>query len=201
MSDIITAWHFLPADRRLRYGDGRRVRTGCWHAVQFPYTSPEDGRKYDSPSLCEAGMHASIRALDALQYAPGPIVGLCQIRGTEGETLFRGGDEIVGEARRYVAIADATHVLHHFACDEAERALNRHIPEPDERSLNAIRVKRLWIEGKASDAELAAAWAAAKDAAWADAQAWNAAWAAARAAANERLEAKLLSLLQCEKPS
>ena len=74
--------------------------------------------------------------------------------------------------------------LHEFACRCAEGAL-RKAGVTDDRSWNAIRVKRLWIEGKATDTELAAAWAAAEAAARAAAEdaAWAAAWAAARAAA------------------
>lgn len=78
-------------------------------------------------------------------------------------------------------------MCHLFACDAAERAL--HLYEDkypgDMRPRRAIEVKRLWIDGKATDAERAAAWAAARAAAWDAANAW-AAWAAtvaARAAA------------------
>ena len=200
---FIEAWHFLPADKKLRYGDGRRVRTGCWHAAKYP-------TGYTKPVLCKSGMHASIRPIDALHYAPGPIVGLCEIRGVEGPpgsaetTLFRGNDKITGEARRYLAIADATETLHLFACDEAERALNRQQERGytvDPRSREAIRVKRLWVAGQASDSELDAAWAAARDAAgdaaWdaAGDAAWDAAWAAAWDASNARLDEALRSLL------
>jgi hypothetical protein len=87
-------------------------------------------------------------------------------------------------------------ILHEFACRCAEDALKL-INKPDPRSTEAIRVKRLWVKGEATDEELAAAWdaawaaarAAACTAAWAAARAaactaaWAAAWAAARAAA------------------
>jgi hypothetical protein len=51
----------------------------------------------------------------------------------------------------------------------------------DERSRRAVEVAEAHIDGKATSAELAAAWAAAWDAAWAAASpaAWAAAWAAA----------------------
>jgi len=64
----------------------------------------------------------------------------------------------------------------------------KHYPE-DRRPHDAVAVKRLWIEGEATDDELAAARAAAWNAAWnaaraaARAAAWNVARAAARAAA------------------
>ena len=89
-------------------------------------------------------------------------------------------------------------ILHEFACWCAEDALS-HVENADERSWNAIKVKRAWLRGEASDAELAAAeataWSAAKAAAVAAARAaaedaaedaaWAAAVAAARAAAKD----------------
>jgi len=77
----------------------------------------------------------------------------------------------------------------HFAVDCAERV--QHLMT-DERSRNALVVARRFAQGQATQEELAAAWAAARDAAWAArdaarAAAWaaarDAAWAAARAAA------------------
>lgn len=79
-------------------------------------------------------------------------------------------------------------ILHEFACWCAEEALI-HVENPDERSWNAIKVKRAWLRGEASDAERSAAEAAAWSAAWSAAEdaAWSAersaAWSAARAAA------------------
>ena len=82
-------------------------------------------------------------------------------------------------------------ILHEFACRCAEDGIDN----PDPRSINAIVVKRRWIAGEATDAELAAAEAdadaaaraAARTATWAAAEAARAAartatWAAARAA-------------------
>ena len=83
-------------------------------------------------------------------------------------------------------------ILHEFACRCAEKALSL-FKDPDPRSIEAIRVKRLWLKGEATNEDLAAAWAAAWDATRAAARAsardaaraaaWAAAWAAARAAA------------------
>lgn len=63
-------------------------------------------------------------------------------------------------------------ILHEFACWCAEDALI-HVENADERSWNAIKVKRAWLRGEASDAERSAA----EDAAW------SAAWSAERSAA------------------
>ena len=80
-------------------------------------------------------------------------------------------------------IADATMVLHEFACLCAEDAIAL-IQDPDPRSVNAIAVKRAWLRGQATDNELDAAWSAARDAAR----------DAARAAQNERLHTMLMAL-------
>ena len=59
-------------------------------------------------------------------------------------------------------------ILHEFDCVCAEYALSL-IENPDPRSVNAIKVKRAWMRGEATDEELntarTAAWAAG-DAAW-----------------------------------
>ena len=83
--------------------------------------------------------------------------------------------------------------LHLLAVEFARAALVREREagrEPDDRCWRALDVKLAWLDGRASDEELAAAdaaaWAAANAAARdaADAAAWDAAWAAADAAAN-----------------
>ena len=81
-------------------------------------------------------------------------------------------------------------ILHEFACWCAEDALS-HVENADERSWNAIKVKRAWLRGEASDAERSAAEDAARSAAWHSvlAVAWSAersaAWSAARSAAED----------------
>lgn len=85
------------------------------------------------------------------------------------------------------------HIQRHFACDCAERVLQR-VEIGDNRSWNAIKVSRLFAEGEATIEELAEAWAEAWAAAlgaecgvWgapaASAAAQNAAWVAAQNAA------------------
>ena len=101
-------------------------------------------------------------------------------------------------------------VLHEFACRCAERALTN-AKVTDERSWNAIRVKRLWLKGEATGEELAAAgdaagdaaaWDAARGAAWDAARdaardaAWDAAWAAAWAAERAWQERELIKMLK-----
>ena len=82
-----------------------------------------------------------------------------------------------------------------FACDCAEEALML-IDEPDRRSLDAVRVARLYAVGEASGEELkaarSAAWSAARSAA--GSAAGSAAWSAAGSAPRSGLD-------QVNKPS
>ncbi|KKN58429.1 hypothetical protein LCGC14_0552420 [marine sediment metagenome] len=138
--------------------------------------------------ICASGLHASKELLDALEYAPGSVLCRVEISGD----LQHQDDKMIGRKRKVLWAVDIEKQLHTFACDCAERALKRERKagrEPDARCWKAIEVKRKWINGKATDEELAAAWDAARDAARAAARAAardaarDAAWAAARAAA------------------
>jgi hypothetical protein len=158
---------------------------------------------------CQRGLHGSVELLDALQYAPGAVLRRTEHRGT----IVEHKDKIASSERRALWQIDATKILHLFACQCAEKAL-KDAKVTDERCWKAIKVKRQWLKGKASDEELAAAraaawaaaraasrdasWVAARDAAWAAAwdaardaardAAWAAAWAASRDAFNKKLE-------------
>jgi hypothetical protein len=60
--DEMYAWHFLPADRCLRFiKPKKRVEPG----IEYVH----DG----AIELGKEGFHASVRAIDALTCAPGPI--------------------------------------------------------------------------------------------------------------------------------
>ena len=177
MADRWLGWHFLPADRRLR-GSREVVEAGRTYRAEGPL------------EICENGMHASARAIDALMYAPGPLV--CRVE-LVGERLDA-ADKSCARERSVLWLADATTVLHEFACTVATDAL--HLAEArgarvDPRSWAAIETKRRWLRGEATDADLTAAWDAARAAAWAAAgdAAWADAWAAARADAWAAAEA------------
>jgi hypothetical protein len=162
----IKAWHFVGEDRRLRYGDGRKVRAGR----VYSYTGERP------PELCKRGVHASERLLDALEYAPGAILCRVEVWGD----VVRDGDKLVARHRKVLWTLDATRILHEFACRYAARALTA-AKVTDKRCWNAITVKRAWLAGKATDDELSAAGSAAWDAA--GSAAWDAAGSAARSAA------------------
>ena len=176
-------WHFN-VNNRLANGDRRRIRVGTTHRVKGP------------PVLCSRGLHASARALDALGYAPLNATHVARVR-LSGERLD-GEDKSAATERTYIAVIPVRPVLDEFACRCAEATLMIADVE-DERSWRPIHLKREWLSGRATDAELAAArdaaWTAARDAAWAAARAaardaarvaaWDAAWAAAWAAARD----------------
>ena len=132
---------------------------------------------------CKSGLHMSEHPFDALQYAPGCMLHVVEIRGdlqSHGNPL----DKWVGRERRIIATIDATEILRSFA------------------RCCALSVSHLWdcpdivrmylqtgdesIRAAACDAARAAAWAAARAAAWDAARA--AAWDAARAAQREKLQ-------------
>ena len=150
----IMAWHFLRSDKRLGYKDGRKV---------------VKGRKMKCPpdrkiQLCEYGMHASLRLLDALSfvYWKNPIVCRVELSGD----VIQGIDKIVAPERKVIAWCDADKLLHEFACRVAEDSLvhfEKRFPE-DKRPRLAIEAKHLWLQGKISDEELRSARAAAADA-------------------------------------
>jgi hypothetical protein len=142
------AWHFL-ADRNgvpvLRTGEPLVV--GRWYEHDGPLV------------LCASGLHASVRAIDALQYATGPWASLVECAGE----VVHGSDKLVCTRRRALWVRDVTEELRLFA------------------RLCAIDVIHLWDAPQAvreyletGDEALGAAagaavWAAAGAAAW-DAQ-------------------------------
>ena len=164
------AWHFLSEDKRLGYGDGRLVEVG--------QTLECEGE----PALCSNGMHGSVRLIDAVYYASGPIVCRVEIEGD----VIEGEDKLCGRRRTVLWMLDATRLLHEFACTCAEDALAL-VEQPDARSVTVIAAKRRWLRGEITDEELDAA----EDAAWAavgaavGSAAENAALAVARAASRD----------------
>ena len=85
----IQAWHFLKADRTLL--DGRPFVVG----ERLVHAGPL--------ALCKQGYHASIRAIDALQYAPGPILSRVEV-----EDFVQGNDKLVARYRTALWAYDAT---------------------------------------------------------------------------------------------
>jgi hypothetical protein len=165
------AWHFLREDRKLRYPPYTLVEVGQKSTVEPPL------------ELCEWGLHASKRAIDALNYAPGSMA--CQVE-LSGEIL-EGDDKVCATERTVLKMIDATNTLHEFACWCAGQALLKEREagrEPDPRSWAAVEAKRKWLRGEITDKELTATGAA-----------WDAAGATG-AAQNAQLEKMLLEAME-----
>ncbi|WP_423156467.1 DUF7666 domain-containing protein [Stenotrophomonas maltophilia] len=169
--EVLTAFHFVADTLR----DGRPV--------------PADGELlvHDGEvRLCAQGLHASIDAFDALQYAPGNTLCLVELTGT----IVRGDDKVAASERRIIKRIDAEPLMREFArwsalqvieLWDAPEVVRQYLTTGDE-SLRAAARAAAW------DAAWAAAWAAARDAARdaARAAARDAARAAAWAAQRER---------------
>lgn len=176
--DPVLAWHFLRDDRHLQYG--RRTK---------PITVGETLTVKRKPVLCEWGLHASRRVHDALTYAPGNVI--CRV--LVGGTIVEGYDKLAGTTRTVIAMIDAEALLREWACDCAERALTREREakrETDPRCWQAIEVARKFSRGEATKEELAAAYAAAGDAAWAAAKDAEIEWQ------NAELERRVLAAMR-----
>jgi hypothetical protein len=144
--------------------------------------------------MCESGLHASVRLIDALQYAPGNTI--CRVE-LDGE-IVEGDDKVVATRRRILWRVDGEELLQEFARWCALQVIHlwdapdvvREYLETGREDLRsaawaAASAAAKWAAAKAA-ASAAAKWAAAGAAAWAAAGA--AAWDTARAAQNERLE-------------
>ena len=112
----------------------------------------------------------------------GPQIWEVEVRG---DVVDAGRMTVVRSVRIIAATCWDQRVARLFACDCATRALRRERRagrEPDARSWEAIRVARLYAEGKATKQELTAAGVAAGYAWTATDVAWTAGKAAAKAA-------------------
>lgn len=145
------AWHFT---------NGRITRDGHPVAPGHVCTISTD----DTPVLHEYGYHASLRILDALQYAGGATLSRVEMGGT----IVRQNFDLCATSRTVLWTVDAERILHEAACAFAWRALKRerrYGREPAKASWDAVRTKRRWVRGEATDDEMNAAWEDAWDAA------------------------------------
>ena len=167
-SQGVLAWHWLPEMGKLTHGDRRKVVPG--HTMKFN----------GGLVICSSGFHASVRAIDALANAPGPIIQRVECFGL-GDSCGH-TDKLVCRERKCLWIADATDTLRAFARWCALSVIEKWDAPP---------IVRQYLEtGDESirDAAMAAAWDAARDAAW------DAARDASRAAQNTKLEEMLMAL-------
>jgi hypothetical protein len=162
----VMAWHFTGKTLR----DGRPIpAVGEWLIHAGPVV------------MCQSGLHASRKALDALGYAPGFIVHRVECEDVVAEDSTK----LVCRRRRIVGTVDgpvAEQILRRFARQCALSVIDKW-DAPD-------IVRRYLVTG--DESIRAAAWDAARNAAWDAAR--NAAWAAY----NEGLEQMLLERMSDE---
>ena len=106
----IKAWYFAPPDKKLQYGDNRKIVVGRTHKVKFPFTDKK-GLVWEKPSCCHAGLHASIKPRDALKYARSSLVYRVELSGV----MDVASDKIAATERTYLWGYDAEPVLRRFA--------------------------------------------------------------------------------------
>jgi hypothetical protein len=176
-----------------------------WHFSLEGGQCGKDAKKYVRPGEtmsvsgeiepCKWGLHASERALDALRVAPiGPVITVSRV-ALWGDLAAHDGDKWAARRRRCIWQADATTALWLYACDEVDRVLLAEREagrEPHADTWAAVAVRRAWVAGNATDADVQAAYRAAYRAAYL--AAYRAAYRAAYLAANERLERVLTAL-------
>ena len=173
------AWYFAHESNKLQYGDGRGIKIGETHTVDCV------------PQCCKQGLHGSLKLIDALGYAKGPIVYRVDIKGK----IDKEQDKICGQSRTYLyGGINIEKELHEFSrwCAlqvihlwNAPQVVKEYLKTGDESLRDDAWAATGAATGAAAWAAVrAATGAAAWDAAWAAAMddAWAAAWAAVRAA-------------------
>ena len=189
--DTVTGWYFSEESRLLRHGDARPIAIGVTHEVEAPI------------ELCNRGLHASVRAIDALHYAPGPIVWRVELSGK----IKTGADKCVATHRKYIGGGvDASAVMRAFArrCAlgvahlwDMPDVVREYLNTGDESLRDAVwAVARAAARAAHDASSRGAIWTAARAAARAAARdaSWTAAWDAARDAQNKHLETMLMEI-------
>ena len=182
----VTGWWFAVEHKKLCNGDNRKIVIGRTHKVKGKIIP------------CERGLHLSKRILDALRYAPGPIIykveghGIIMPHGNpidkyacSERTYLSGGINISDELLKFARLC-ALDVVHLW---NPPKVVIEYLKSGDE-SIRDAAWNAAWVAARdaAEAAARVAAWAAVEAAARVAAEA--AAEAAARVAARDAAEAK-----------
>jgi hypothetical protein len=173
------AYYFANKDKKLRYGDDRKIVVGETHSVSLD----------DKPlELCDWGLHASIKALDAIDYAPDNMLYVVELSGE----IIIGEDKVCAEHRKYLYEIDAEELLREFARKQALINIEKVYPYVTETKKENMLV---FLEGRdlsesartaaesAAKSAISAIWSAAESAKPATSSTiWSASWAAKSAA-------------------
>jgi len=171
----VEGWWFGTTDKKLSHNDNREIVIGETHKISGDIVP------------CQHGLHLSKRIIDALNYAPGPVI--YRVVGS-GIIIPHGNpiDKYACSERTYVAGGvDISNTLLLFARKCALDVI--HLWNPPNIVIKYLKTGDESIRGAAGaaagDAARAVRDATERDAAWAAerAAAWDAAWSAAGAAA------------------
>lgn len=164
------AYYFAAEDRKLRYGDGRKIVVGETHTVDIT----------EKPlNLCNWGLHASVKPLDALNYAPGSILYVVELSGQ----IVEGNGKVCAEHRTYLTELDAEELLREFARRQALINIEKIKPYCSDVDYDIIITYLKTGTAELARSALLAA-ELARSAAWSVKSAvWTAAWSAAESAA------------------
>ena len=155
------AFYFSATDKKLRHGDGRQIRKGRTHKVK------------GALEMCGHGLHASVRAIDALTYAPGTYLWVVELGGE----IIHGDEKVVASERTYIHGFNSDKLLREFARGQA--LINIEKIKPYTNAENYKLIVAYLTMGDVS--KMATASAAAS---------------AARSAANEVLEEMISSVIR-----
>lgn len=154
------AWYFSTTGKKLSHNDNRGIAIGVTHTVKGKIR------------ICENGLHGSIRLIDALDNAPGPVIWRVELSGASDI----GRDKIAASKRKYIAGGiDISGTLRVFARKQALSVIHL---------WDAPDIVKSWLEtGDESlmQAAESAAWSAARSAA--ESAAWSNTWSATESAA------------------
>ena len=93
-------YYFSNKDKKLAYDDNREIKIGTTHKIK------------GEPVLCNHGLHASKRIIDALNYAPDSILWIVELGGK----VIHSNDKSVATERTYIGGGiDISETLRKFA--------------------------------------------------------------------------------------
>ena len=144
------AWHFAKSDNKLNFKDGREIIVGETHSVDTTRQTIK---------CCSWGLHGSTRIIDALSYAPSPIIYRVDITGD----IDKEHDKIAGSNREYLWGFDATDLLRRFSRICALDVI--HLWDAPDIVIEYLKTGNEDIRAAARDAAQDASWDAARDAA------------------------------------
>jgi hypothetical protein len=102
-----------------------------------------------------SGLHASRKIIDALRYAQYGHKPWCALVEAKDD-IQESSNRLVCRRRKIIHLANVNRTLHEFAVYCAVMAMEK-AGVSDERSWQAVDIKLAWLEGVASDEDLAAA--------------------------------------------